>query len=47
MAFRDKIIPGKRKVTSEDECYNYHKFRHFRRNYFLPDRRVNRNTEYP
>ena len=43
MAFRDK--DSKRKVNSDDECYNYHKFGHFGRDCFLPDRRQqNKNT---
>lgn len=45
MVFRDKGAPGKRKATSDDECYNCHKFGHFGRDCFLPDRRLNRTTQ--
>ena len=45
MAFRDKGAPGKRKATNEYECYNCHKFGHFGRDCFLPDRRLNRTTQ--
>lgn len=43
IAFRDKS-PSK-KANSDDKCYNYYKYRHFRRDYFLPERRLNRNTQ--
>lgn len=42
MAFKDKS--PKKKANSNDKYYNYHKFGYFGRNYFLPDRRLNRNT---
>lgn len=45
MAFRDKSAPGKKKATSNDECYNCHKFGYFGRDYFLPDRKLNRTTQ--
>ncbi len=43
MAFRDK--GAKRKATNDDKCYNCHKFGHFGRDCFLPDRRLNRATQ--
>ncbi len=43
MAFKDK--GPKRKANSDHECYNCHKFGHFERDYFLPDRKLNRNTQ--
>lgn len=33
---------SKKKAKSDDKCYNCHKLRHFRRNRFLPDRKLNR-----
>ena len=45
IAFRGKGAPGKRKNTNEDECYNCHKFRHFRQDCFFSDRRLNRTTQ--
>ncbi len=49
MAFRDKGSSAKRKATSEDEYYNCHKYGHFGRDCFLPDKRLaNRtNTQQP
>lgn len=44
MALRDKSVPGKKKATSKDKCYNCHKFGNFGRDYFLLDRKINRNT---
>ncbi len=45
MAFKDKGAPDKRKATNKDECYNYHKFGHFGRDCFLPNRRLNKTTQ--
>lgn len=43
MTFRDKS--PRRKANSNEECYNYHKFGHFERDCFLPDKKLNRNTQ--
>lgn len=43
MAFSNKNTP-KKKANSNNECYNHHKFGHFRRNFSLPNRRLNKNT---
>lgn len=45
MTLRDKGTPRKRKVISQNKYYNYYKFEYFERNYFLPNTRVNRNTQ--
>lgn len=43
MAFRDKR--PKKKANTDDEYYNCHKFGHFGRNCFLPDRKLSRTTQ--
>lgn len=43
MAIRNKKL--KRKANSNNECYNHHKLKHFEKNYFLPDKRLNRATQ--
>lgn len=45
IALTDKDTPGKRKIASENKYYNCHKFGHFKRDSFLSDRKVNRNTQ--
>ena len=44
ITFKDKNGP-KRKANNNNECYNCHKFGHFRRDYSLPNKKLNRNTQ--
>lgn len=43
MAFRDKRL--KRKANSDDKCYNCYMLKHFGRDCFLLDRKLNRTTQ--